>query len=73
MNALVMDGAEIGAGSIIGAGALVTKETRIPPGSVVLGSPAKVVRFLTVGEQKSIEDLSAKYVVVGRYYLEGKA
>jgi gamma-carbonic anhydrase len=72
MNALVMDGAEIGAGSIIGAGALVTKETRIPPGSLVLGSPAKVVRLLTVGEQKSIEDLSAKYVVVGRYYLEGK-
>jgi len=72
MNALVMDGAEIGAGSIIGAGALVTKETRIPPGSLVLGSPAKVVRPLTLGEQKSIEDLSAKYVVVGRHYLERK-
>jgi carbonic anhydrase/acetyltransferase-like protein (isoleucine patch superfamily) len=73
MNALVMDGAEIGAGSMIGAGALVTKETRIPPGSLVLGSPAKVVRLLTASEQKSIEDLAAKYVVVGRYYLEGKA
>src|SRR5580692_8176653 len=64
MNAVIMDGAEIGAGSIIGAGALVPKETRIPPGSLVLGSPAKVVRLLTVGEQKSVEDLSAKYVVV---------
>jgi carbonic anhydrase/acetyltransferase-like protein (isoleucine patch superfamily) len=73
MNALIMDGAEIGAGSMIGAGALVTKETRIPPGSLVLGSPAKVVRLLTASEQKSIEDLSAKYVVVGKYYLEGKA
>jgi gamma-carbonic anhydrase len=69
MNALVMDGAEIGAGSIVGAGALLTKGTRFPPGSLVLGAPAKVVRLLTVTEQKSIEDLAAKYVAVGRYYL----
>src|ERR1700746_1905898 len=55
MNALVMDGAEIGAGSIVGAGALVTKGKRIPPGSLVLGSPAKVVRPLTADEQTSIE------------------
>jgi gamma-carbonic anhydrase len=69
MSALVMDGAEIGAGSIIGAGALVTKGKRIPPGSLVLGSPAKVVRPLTADEQTSIEELAAKYVAVGRYYL----
>jgi gamma-carbonic anhydrase len=69
MNALVMDGAEIGAGSIVGAGALLTKGTRVPPGSLVLGTPAKVVRLLTVNEQKSIEALAAKYVAVGRYYL----
>jgi carbonic anhydrase/acetyltransferase-like protein (isoleucine patch superfamily) len=69
MNALVMDGVEVGAGSIIGAGALLTKETRIPPGSLVLGSPAKVVRQLTVTEQKGIEELAAKYFLVGSYYL----
>jgi carbonic anhydrase/acetyltransferase-like protein (isoleucine patch superfamily) len=69
MNAVVMDGAEVGAGSIIGAGALVTKETMIPPGSLVLGTPAKVVRSLTPGEQKGIEELAAKYVSVGKYYL----
>jgi len=69
MNAVVMDGADVGAGSIIGAGALITKETRIPPGALVLGSPAKVVRLLTVGEQKGIEELAAKYVAVGKYYL----
>jgi gamma-carbonic anhydrase len=73
MNAVVMDGAEVGAGSIIGAGALLTKETRIPPGSLVLGSPAKVVRTLTTGEQKGIEELAAKYVAVGKYYLGGHA
>jgi carbonic anhydrase/acetyltransferase-like protein (isoleucine patch superfamily) len=69
MNAIVMDGAEVGTGSIVGAGALITKETRIPPGSLVLGSPAKVVRSLTAGEQKGIEELAAKYVAVGKYYL----
>jgi gamma-carbonic anhydrase len=69
MNAVVMDGAEVGSGSIVGAGALITKGMKIPPGSLVLGSPAKVVRSLTAGEQKEIEELAAKYVAVGRYYL----
>src|ERR1700733_482637 len=50
MNAVVMDGAEVGEGSIIGAGALLTKGIRIPPGSLVLGSPAKIVRRLTASE-----------------------
>jgi gamma-carbonic anhydrase len=70
MNAVVMDGAEVGTGSIIGAGSLITKGTRIPPGSLVLGSPGKVVRQLTVDEQKGIEELAEKYVCVGQYYLE---
>jgi carbonic anhydrase/acetyltransferase-like protein (isoleucine patch superfamily) len=43
-RATVLDGARIGAGSLIGAGALVTPRTGIPPGSVVFGSPARVVR-----------------------------
>ena len=73
MSAVIMDGVEVGAGSIVGAGALLTKGTSVPPGSLVLGSPAKVVRLLTASEQKSIEDLAAKYVSVGKYYLEKKS
>src|SRR3984957_11723912 len=69
MNAVVMDGAEGGGGSIIGAGALLTKGTTIPPGSLVWGSQAKVARPLTLNEQKGIDDLAAKYVCVGKYYL----
>ena len=46
MGAIVMDGAVIGKGSVVGAGALVTKNTVVPPFSVVLGSPAKVIRTL---------------------------
>src|SRR5438105_15842579 len=42
MGAIILDGAEIGARSIIGANALVTLGTKIPPGALVLGSPSKV-------------------------------
>jgi carbonic anhydrase/acetyltransferase-like protein (isoleucine patch superfamily) len=42
MGAIVLDGAEVGARSIIGANALVTLDMKIPPGSLVLGSPAKI-------------------------------
>ena len=46
MGATILDGAVIGAGSIVGAHALVTKNMRIPPGSLVMGTPAKVMRAL---------------------------
>ena len=44
MGAIILDGAEIGARSIIGAGTLVTGGTKIPPGSLVVGSPGRVRR-----------------------------
>ena len=44
MNAVVLDNAVIGTGSVVGAGAVVTANTVVPPGSLVLGSPARVVR-----------------------------
>ena len=68
MGATVMDGAEIGSGSIVGAHCLITKETVIPPGSLVTGSPGKVVRRVSPAEAKGIEDLAAKYeAIAGRY------
>src|SRR5580658_4170410 len=51
MGAVILDGAVIGKQSLIGASALVTQGTRIPPGSLVLGAPAKVVRKLTPKER----------------------
>jgi carbonic anhydrase/acetyltransferase-like protein (isoleucine patch superfamily) len=72
MGAIVLDGAEIGARSIIGAGALVTGGKKIPPGSLVLGSPAKVVRALTLDEQAGIRVWADKYVELSRFYREGK-
>lgn len=46
MGATVLNGAVIGEGSLIGAGALITEGKEIPPGSLVMGSPGKVVRDL---------------------------
>ena len=44
MNAVVMDGAVVGAGSIVGALCFVPAEMQIPPRSVVVGNPAKIVK-----------------------------
>lgn len=69
MGAIILDGAVIGARSIIGAGALVTGGMVIPPGSLVLGSPAKVVRTLSLDEQGGIRKWAEKYVALSRRYL----
>ncbi|HRG72334.1 MAG TPA: phenylacetic acid degradation protein PaaY, partial [Thauera aminoaromatica] len=52
MNAVVMDHAEVGEGSIIAAAAFVKAEMKIPPGVLVAGVPAKVLRELTEQERK---------------------
>ena len=64
-----MDGVEIGARSIIGAGALVTMGTKVPEGSLVLGSPARVVRQLSLEEQASVKGWAENYVQLSRRYL----
>lgn len=69
MGAIILDGAVIGARSIIGAGALVTGGTIIPPGSLVVGSPAKVVRMLSLDEQRNVKTWAEKYVRISREYL----
>ncbi len=68
MGAIILDGAEVGARSIIGAGALVTGGKKIPPGSLVLGSPGKVVRVLSLEEQAGIRLWAEKYVALARAY-----
>jgi len=70
MGAIILDGVEIGARSIIGANALVTLGTKIPPGSLVLGSPAKIRRQLTLEEQKDIPRWAWSYVESAKHYRE---
>ncbi|MCL6558866.1 MAG: gamma carbonic anhydrase family protein [Firmicutes bacterium] len=50
MGATILNGARIGAGAVVGAGSLVLQGQEIPPGTLALGSPAKVVRTLSEGE-----------------------
>lgn len=69
MGAIVLDGAVIGERSIVGAGALVTGGTEVPPGSLVLGSPAKVVKTLSAEEQSKVKGWAEKYVVQSRKFL----
>ena len=64
MGATILDGAVIGKGSIVGAHALVTKEMRIPPGSLVMGTPAKVVRPLHPDEIADIRHWADHYIAL---------
>ena len=69
MGAVIMDGAQVGPRSIIAAGCLVTKGMVIPEGSLVVGSPARVVRTLTPEERAANARLALKYVEISRRYL----
>lgn len=62
MGAIILNGAKIGNNCIIGAGALVTGKTDAPDGSIILGSPAKVVKTVTP-EQIADNQHSAEHYV----------
>jgi carbonic anhydrase/acetyltransferase-like protein (isoleucine patch superfamily) len=70
MGAIILDGAKIGARSIIGANTLVTMHSVIPPGSLVLGSPARVVKTLDIETQQTVRKWADKYVINSRRYKE---
>jgi carbonic anhydrase/acetyltransferase-like protein (isoleucine patch superfamily) len=70
MGAVILDGTVIGRQSLIGARALVTQGTEIPPGSLVLGAPAKVIRKLTKEERAGLKWWAQKYVDNGAYCLK---
>lgn len=69
MQATILDDAVIGEGSLVGAGALVTQKTVIPPRSLVLGAPAKVVRTLGPEDEAHHRQMAAKYSRLKENYL----
>jgi len=69
MSATILDGAVIGKESIVGAGSLVTKNKVFPPRSLIMGSPAKVVRELTEDEVKELYASAERYVSFKNEYL----
>ena len=66
MGATVLDGAVIGPRSIVGANSLVPQRFSCPTGSMVYGSPAKVIRPLTAEEQSGLRPWAEKYVEVAK-------
>ena len=62
MGAIILNGARIGAGSIVAAGALVVEQMNVPPKSLVMGSPGKVKRLLTHAEIAEIRAYADRYV-----------
>ena len=68
INAVVLNGARIGPYCMIGANALITEGTEIPGGSLVLGSPGKVVRPLTDAERRRLETGAAGYRAKGERF-----
>ncbi|MBA4047296.1 MAG: gamma carbonic anhydrase family protein [Sphingomonas sp.] len=62
MGAIILNRAVIGSGSIVGAGALVTEGKVFPPGSLIVGSPARVVRPLDETAQAMLRASAAHYV-----------
>ncbi len=71
IGSTVLNKAEIGAGSIVGAHSLVTEGKRFPPGSLILGSPAKFVRELTEEERAQLDHGADHYIENGRRYARG--
>jgi len=68
IGAIVMDGAEVAAESMVGAGSLVAPGMKIPPHSLALGSPARVVRALTAAEVGFLHKSARHYVGYASLY-----
>ncbi len=71
IGAVVLNGAKIGKGCLVGAGALVTEGKEFPDGSMILGSPAKVVRALTPEQQAGLKMSALHYVENARRFKTG--
>ncbi len=71
IGAVVLNGARIGESSLVGAGALVTEGKVIPPRSLAVGSPARVIRTLSDEQVQGLKLNSAYYVQNGQRYVKG--
>ncbi|MGI6656687.1 MAG: gamma carbonic anhydrase family protein [Desulfobulbus sp.] len=68
MGAIILDGAVIGDESLVGAGALVTPGKRFPPRSVLMGTPAKVIREVSDDEVRGFLDSARRYAALKDQY-----
>lgn len=71
MGAILLSGCEIGAECLIAAGTLITERRRIPPRSVVMGVPGKVIREVTDDDLRRTLAISAHYLEMAQRYAAG--
>lgn len=72
IGAILLNGCVIGKDSIIGAGAVVMENQKIPPRSLAVGIPAKVIRKLSDNDVKVIKENADEYVKLAKTYLKEK-
>ena len=68
MGSVILNGAVIGKDSLVAAGSLVTPNTKIPPRSMVMGSPGKVVRTLSEDNIPVKDEMYLNYLNLIRNY-----
>ncbi len=73
MGSIILNGAVIGKDSLIAAGSLVAPGTEIPPRSLVMGSPGKVVRTLTEDQIPVRDGMYRRYINLVRNYREANS
>lgn len=73
INAVVLNGATIGKYCIIGANTLITEGRQIPDGSMVVGSPGKVIRETSAEQRQMLERSAAHYVANAARFAAGLA
>jgi len=71
MGAILLNGAHVGTGSIVAAGTLLPENMKVPPKSLVMGSPGKVKRLLTQAEVAEIQMYADRYVGYRLDYMGG--
>src|SRR5207244_9953686 len=69
MGAILLNGAHVGTGSIVAAGTLLVEGMKVPPKSLVMGSPGKVRRLLTHAEIAEIQVYADRYVAYRLEYM----
>ncbi len=70
IQAVVLNGAKIGRHCLVGAGSVVTEGKEFPDGSLILGSPAKVVRALSDEQVARLRHSAAQYVLKARLFAQ---
>ncbi|MGE8397059.1 MAG: gamma carbonic anhydrase family protein [Comamonas sp.] len=71
IGAIVLNGAKIGKNCLVGAGALVTEGKEFPDGSMILGSPARVVKQLTPEQMQGLRTSAQHYIDNARRFKAG--